>query len=338
MKVQIPQELKADVPQTTFGKILSATPVVMAVVATMLAGLASSEMTRAQYDRSLAAQQQSKAGDQWSFFQAKRLRGAFQQNSSELLQSLIELHPLDLNAVRRAAEQPLPAALAPERQAEVAKVKTELQTLLASAAAQPALACLEKGTAPAASAAGETDPKLKAALETLENLGTDAEMAAALAPVTVSGLEEALRAARDRTQAFDATTKPVNQGIDRLGDLLARLAGGLRQTSAADANLALSRDFAAARLRYHAQRYETEARLNQSIANIYELQVRKSNISAEHHHTRSQRFFFGMLGAQLGVIIATFAMAARQRNLLWALAAGAGLLAIAFAIYVYLYV
>ena len=48
--------------------------------------------------------------------------------------------------------------------------------------------------------------------------------------------------------------------------------------------------------------------------------------------------FFGMLGAQLGVIVATFAMAARNRNLLWSLAAAAGVLAIVFAIYVYLYV
>jgi hypothetical protein len=93
-----------------------------------------------------------------------------------------------------------------------------------------------------------------------------------------------------------------------------------------------------ARLRYSSQRYEAEARLNQAVANLLELQVRKSNILAERHRVRSQQFFFGMLGAQTGVIIATFAMAARKRNLLWSLAAGAGLLALAFAIYVYLYV
>jgi hypothetical protein len=64
--------------------------------------------------------------------------------------------------------------------------------------------------------------------------------------------------------------------------------------------------------------------------------VRKSNISAERHHKRSQRFFFGMLGAQLAVIMSTFAMAARKKNLLWSLAAIAGLLAVVFAVYVYL--
>ena len=104
----------------------------------------------------------------------------------------------------------------------------------------------------------------------------------------------------------------------------------------AAAGTSLSRDFTAARLRYAALRYEVEARLNQSIASFYELQVRKSNISAERHHNRSQRFFFGMLAAQLGVIVSTLAMAARQRNLLWSIAAAAGVLAIAFAIYVYL--
>jgi hypothetical protein len=45
-----------------------------------------------------------------------------------------------------------------------------------------------------------------------------------------------------------------------------------------------------------------------------------------------------MLAAQLGVIVSTLAMAARKRNLLWSIAAAAGLVAIAFAIYVYLYV
>ena len=73
-KIQIPDELKQDLPPSKWGKILAATPIVMTVIATMLAGLASSEMTKAQYDRSLAAQLQSKAGDQWNYYQAKKLR------------------------------------------------------------------------------------------------------------------------------------------------------------------------------------------------------------------------------------------------------------------------
>jgi hypothetical protein len=340
MKVQIPNDLKADMPQTTFGKILSATPVVMAVVATMLAGLASSEMTRAQYDRSLGAQQQSKAGDQWSFFQAKRLRGAYQRSSLDLLQNVVEVRPLDGAALKAFFEQ-LPALVtqgSPERQAEAAKVKLELLSVLDSAGGQQAVKCLERGEVPPAGTGPALDPKVKAAEAGVENLSTDQEMAALLAPVDNKTLEEAVRAGRDRAQAFDAATKPINQAIDQMESLVARQTACLQQAAGTGGVPSLSRDFTAARLRYSALRYEVEARLNQAIANLYELQVRKSNISAERHHVRSQRFFVGMLGAQLGVIVSTFAMAARKRNLLWSLAAAAGLLAIVFAIYVYLYV
>jgi hypothetical protein len=335
LEVKIPDQLKADVPATRWGKLLSATPVVMAVVATMLAGLASSEMTRAQYDRALAAQQQSKAGDQWSFFQAKRLRGALQRNAVDLLQSTVELHPLNAAALKEAAEQ-LPAQ--PD-QAEAAKVRSEMLAVLNSPAGQQAVAFLQRGEAPLAGAALALDPNVKAALDAVESLAPEPELVPLLARVSAKTLDDALHAARDRAQAFDTATKPVNQMIDQIETLLGRQAASVSAKPAAPGSGAsLTRDFTAARLRYAALRYEIEARLNQAIASFYELQVRQSNISAERHHNRSQRFFFGMLAAQLGVIVATLAMAAKQRNLLWSIAAAAGLLAIAFAVYVYLYV
>jgi hypothetical protein len=144
--------------------------------------------------------------------------------------------------------------------------------------------------------------------------------------VTDDTLAGSLTVARDHANAFDTATKPVNQAIE-----------GLEKTLASGEQ-PFKRDLVAARLRYTAARYDTEARLNQTIANLLELQVRKNNISAERHHRRSGRFFFGMLGAQAGVIIATFAIAARKRNLLWSLAAAAGAAAVSFAIYVYLFV
>jgi hypothetical protein len=321
MKVEIPNELKSAVPQTMFGKILAATPVVMAVVATMLAGLASSEMTRAQYDRSLGAQQQSKAGDQWGFFQAKRMRGAFQRNTVELLQAVSEVHPLEPATLRKWAERAQPKLIA----------------VLDSRPGQDAMDFLQRGEVPSTSAAPAPDPKLKDALDGLEKMKPNSEMAVLLAPIDNPALDDALRAARDRSQAFDEATKPVNRAIDQM-DALVTGAASISVGAGAAAGRSVSRDFTTARLRYMAARYEVEARLNQAIANLYELQVRKSNFSAERHHARSQKFFFGMLGAQLGVIVSTFAMAARNRNLLWSLAAAAGLLAIAFAIYVYMFV
>jgi hypothetical protein len=291
-KLEIPNALKADVPQTKWGKILTATPVIMTVVATALAGLASSEMTRAQYSRSLAAQQQSKAGDQWGFFQAKRLRGALQRSTLDVLQATTDVHPFS----------------SPE---------INLQTL----------AALTKGELPAMPPAPALESNIKAALDSVENQKPDDETAKFLAQVNDQSLNAAVRGTQERVRAFDDLINPINVAVDRLDR---NLAGG--------ENKALTRDFTAARLRYTAARYDAEARLNQAIANLYELQVRKSNLDAERHNKRSQRFFYGMLAAQAAVIISTFSLAAQKRSLLWSLAAAAGAAAVSFAIYVYLFV
>lgn len=294
MKTEIPDALKQDVPQTTWGKILTATPVIMTVVATALAGLASSEMTRAQYARSLAAQQQAKAGDQWSFFQAKRLRGAMQRTTLDLIQATADVRPLGADVVAKL--DPVTAA------------------------------ALQKGEVPAPPPAPDMPPELKHARELLEAGKPESEITAALANIEDEVIVAATRAARDRADAFDAATKPVSQAMDGLEK---SLQGGAREAT---------RDFTAAHARYNAARYDAEARLNQSVAHLIELQVRKSNLLADRFHRRSQKFFFGMLGAQAAVIVSTFSLAAQKRSMLWTLAAVVGLAAVAFAVFVYFYV
>src|SRR6516165_11226607 len=78
-------EKPAAKPPGLWGSILTITPVVLTVLATILAGLSNSEMTQAQYHRSLAAQYQSKAGDQWAFFQAKKIRSTQLESTAEQL-------------------------------------------------------------------------------------------------------------------------------------------------------------------------------------------------------------------------------------------------------------
>ena len=68
-----------DVPpekRSLFDSIVLSTPVMLTVVATFILGRSTSEMTQAQYQRAVASQKQSKVGDQWAFFQAKRIRGS----------------------------------------------------------------------------------------------------------------------------------------------------------------------------------------------------------------------------------------------------------------------
>ena len=82
-------------PAGLWGMILTATPVALTALATAFAGLSSSEMTQAMYHRSLAAQHQSRAGNQWAFFQAKRIRGNGIESSVEVLQALGHPEPFD---------------------------------------------------------------------------------------------------------------------------------------------------------------------------------------------------------------------------------------------------
>lgn len=280
-EVKIPDSLKADVPKTLWGKILTATPIVMTVVATMLAGLSTSEMTRAQYNRATAAQQQSKTGDEWEFFQARRLRSALQSSTADVVQNTAEVRPLDAAA----------------------------QAVFAPLAAPPKM---------------QLDAALQAALDAAAGNKSEKDVAALVARVDDAALEKAVIASKERADAFDASLRPAIKAID-----------DLEKQSEGKPN---HRDIVAGRLRYAAQRYDMEARLNQETANLMELQVRKSNQAAERHERRSQRFFFGMLAAQAAVIIATFALAAEKRNLLWGVAAAAGAAAVGFAAYVYLFI
>lgn len=293
-KIQIPDELKKGLPPSPWGKMLGATPIVMTVIATMLAGLASSEMTRAQYDRSAAAQLQSKAGDQWGYFQAKKLRSAVNQNSFDLVEDSVDL---------------------PSLTGTLADQKIDHDTFVALSAGQ-----LPPPKVP------KFDDDLNAALEALGNSQPESEIAADLAKVKDATLTGAVAAARQSAADYDDVIKKLDKSINDLRPVF----------------LTLKKDelrsFNAARFRYQAARYNAEARLNQTIAEIYELQVRKGNLSAERHHRRSGKFFFGMLASQMGVIIATFAIAARQKSFLWSLAAAAGLAAVSFSLYVYLYI
>lgn len=292
-KIEIPEALKSDLPQNKFGKILGATPIIMTVIATMLAGLASSEMTKAQYDRALAAQLQSKAGDQWGYFQAKKMRSALAHNSLDLLEATSDARPLDAAALTGVDEA--------------------------------TVAALTKNQLPEATPA-KLDDSVNAALAAVENSRSESEVADALIRVKTQTLADALTATKNAADAFDDATKPITKAVDKLNATL--MAGEKKAFS----------DFTVTRLTFTAARYDAEARLNMTIANIYELQVRQNNVSAEHHHRRSAKFFYGMLAAQMAVIISTFAIAARQRNFLWSIAAAAGMAAIGFAAYVYLYV
>jgi hypothetical protein len=249
-----------DRPRTRFDTLLTSTPVILTVIATLLAGLSTSEMTQAQYHRALAAQNQSKAGDQWNFFQAKRIRGTNMDTTADLIATLaepgtVERARLDefrseLVASLKQAKEESTRLVAMTNNARaslgsssdaVARAAARLQTSAASALAraeanQKSLGSL-LGTAPAVAAFDSVvknalpsvadtpveDPAIREVLDAMKDPKTERQKDVGLMRgVREETLRETIEAAEENARRFDRTCDPIT-------DVLKHAAAGIAE-------------------------------------------------------------------------------------------------------------
>src|SRR5262245_41319756 len=107
-----------DKPSSLLERLIAATPVVLSIIATILAGLSSRELVLAQYYRSFATQSQSKAGDQWGFFQAKRIRETTLRATLDLLEAVTPPEKVTPQRLREESERLVRNLEQAERQLE----------------------------------------------------------------------------------------------------------------------------------------------------------------------------------------------------------------------------
>jgi hypothetical protein len=380
-------------------RILTTTPVLMTILSTLLAGLSSSEMTQAQYYRSLAAQNQSRAGDQWGFFQAKRIRGSSLENTADLLQTQITL--ADASEVENAAQRLVATMRTLEKnsqewlaklnsgkptdttkaasalkklnetaQSQVVQIaKGKLQESLHQALDKPEVRqifdAFPRGRLPMVEDKPIDDPGVKMALKAIAERKPDSEVDQVAGSLSYEKIHQALETAQINAKLADEATESltkglaeVDQAIQSLVNLavpLVKILGSLQDSfdsgeSALSVNQQsllspdklrdeverLQKGFKAVQHQYNGLRNRREADYNQKLAYVYEVQVHKNGLDADRHRQRSKNFFYGMLVAQAAMAISSFALAARQKSVLWALACLAGLTAVAFSGYVYL--
>jgi hypothetical protein len=361
---------KPPVPKGIWGTILTTTPIVLTVLATAFAGLSSSEMTQAMYHRSLAAQHQSKAGDQWAFFQAKRIRGSGLETAADHLPPIGPLDPARLKALAHRVTVSVEQAAKASHQSEeattrMAKAMQESESALNQELDKPAVAhsftIVASGKLPEIEDHAVKDSALDDAIAAIRDRKAEDEINALVVKVPDKTLASALDAAEKNAQEFDVAASPIAKTMDQVGTLVNRhasqaemfvseMANASQASDAKDRDASLAAEiqasrtaeklhasFAAARDRYNATRYRRDADYNQTIAYLHEVQVHKSSVASDRHRQRSLHFFFGMLGAQAGVAISSIALAAKLRSVLWSVAGILGLAALGFSAYVFLY-
>jgi hypothetical protein len=300
-----------------WGAVLTATPIVLTVLSTAFAGLSSSEMTRSMYYRSLAAQHQAKAGDQWAFFQAKRTRGTTLEATADLLDTLA--HPEPFNPERTEA-----LATGDSARERFAALKSDAIAWSALQKLGDPLPHVPRSDLPDAHVQAAID----AAVNDVRQHRAEAETAASIAALKPEEIEAAIRNAEHDADAFDQATRPTVAAIRRYRELINLLNGhnGVDKLVAS---------FRAAALDYDARRLRREADFNQRTAELFEVRVRRSGLESDRHRHRSELFFYSMLVAQFGVTVASLALARQRRSLLWLLAAVAGTASLAFTGYIY---
>jgi hypothetical protein len=391
---------------------LTSTPIVLTVLATALAGLSSSEMTLAQYHRSLAAQNQSKASDQWAFFQAKRMRETGMEVAGDLIPARFKPGNVDPNLLKAdldrlvndlrlgekqagrliqtidAAQTTLGSAAGPiQREGEklqktaknaaeqVEKIKQTLAQELEREQVRLVFAYLAADKLPEVQDSKIDSPDIEKAVQAISDRLPEAEMNPLLRNIKEDDLNRAIEIAEANARRFEVAAKPGGKTLDDIDKLLNQIVaqaasfhqavralnntyaevfasekadGGsnlqkaVAQVDRADTAVQaaaeeLNNTFKVGRYGYTGRRQGREASYNLKTAGLYEVQVRLNSLNSGRHRTRSKLFFFGMLAAQAGVTVASLSLAVRQRNILWGLAGLAGIGAVLFSGYVYLY-
>jgi hypothetical protein len=343
-----------DIPKSAGARALAAVPVVLTVMATVLAGLSSSEMTRSMYYRSLAAQNQAKAGSQWEFFQAKRIRGTMLESAADLARGWAgsELHgdaqlPSQIGRLESAIRQLTDSGLANSGvSARLNALREKLDGLLKSDEGRQALRYLSGPDVPAVAEHRSDDPAIQSTIQAVRSRQTEAQTAGTVARINPDRLLEAIELAETNAEAFDKAGQPVNHFMRSLESVFSEIRGELNRSDRPEdapklneARTALKDAGAALRLArqdFTARRYAKEAGYNQETAELYEVLVRRNGFESDRHRERSKNFFYAMLCAQAGVTIASFALARSRQSLFWAVAGFAGVTALSFGTYVYI--
>lgn len=296
-------EKPADEPKSLLDKLGAALPVALTAIATAFAGMSTSELQRAMFWRSAAAQDQARATNQWTLAGFKRDRSLIVQTTAAQL---------------RAASG-------------YAKASFTFAAPPGSDADRAAKWLLGEGPPPV-SLPDVGDEPLLALLKAIRDREPEAEILKKAARLPMDRISKAIDAAEEAVRRTDDDWDPL---VKAAGKIVAAQADVKADAPDRAGRLANATAAQAAGFELESRRYRAEATLNQGIGFLYEARVKVSTAESDRHRVRSENFFYAMLAAQVGATVASLALARRRKSALWALAGLSGLVAVAIGAYVY---
>lgn len=316
---------KPEEPKGVIQKLGAALPIGLTALATVFAGMSTGALQQAMYWKSQAAQDQSKATNQWSLAGFKRDRALIMQTTAAQLRAASEYRfPTFAKTAAKSAGDP-----------EAEKKAKEVEEVQAKALGWLIEEKGDKAGPPRVKLPEITDENIKALREGIETRRPEAELLALAAKVNKDAINKAIddleKAVEQVDKDWDPIIKAAASLVQKEANIKPDASDEDRKTKATNATAAQATGF-----ELEQRRYRAESFMNQGIAFLYEIRVKVSTAESDKHRRKSQHFFYAMLAAQIAAVISSLALARQKMSVLWLFASFIGLASIGIGAYVLL--
>jgi len=290
-----------EAPKSLLDKLGAALPVGLTALATVFASMSNGALQEAMYWKSQAAQDQSKATNQWTLAGFKRDRALVMQTTAAQL---------------RAMSGYVTPQLEPPADQSGPHVQKALGWLTQ---AKP-----EKGGLPTVKLP-DLDEDIKQLRDAIEKREPEREVVKRAGLIPMAKITKAIDDAEKYAEQTDKEWEPVIRTANGLVQAQLVVKPGTPDTAKKVANASAAQ---AAGFELEERRYRAESRLNQGIGFLYEVRTRVSSAQSDKYRTKSYILTAAMLVAQVGAVASSLALARQKKSFLWLFAALVGIIAI----------
>jgi hypothetical protein len=300
-------------PKSLIEKIGAALPVGLTAIATVFAGMSTGALQQAMYWKSQAAQDQSKATNQWTLAGFKVDRSLIMQTTAAQMATFAD-NPAN----------PFTATSALSADATAEQRATEWLSGKGPPRAYRRTSPEKDKAPPAVGLPAIESPQLAEMLDAIKNRKEESEIIRMAASIPLDAINRAIDEGESTVERI--TEKDWDAVVSAARDLVR--AKTKDKAAGAAAQVAL--------FEMEQRRYRSEATLNQEVGFLYEARVKITTAESDKHRKKSQQFFYAMLAAQIGATISALALAKKTGSALWLFAGLIGLASLGIGAYVFL--